>query len=116
MKKERISPYVLKRETDGQILMEAYYVKHYFEGYSALFENYPATDTTVWLCKKLDFLDRSYGNNLCVLYRNYPDEPSTLIGYYVFLREIRSETEATQAMQEEVEGDFFFNSIIEELE
>lgn len=111
---KKMLPYSLKRETSGELLMDGQYVKHYFEGYCALFEKYPATSTTVWLCRKLDFADRSYKNNLCILYRNYPNEPSTLIGYYVFLCEVSSESEATKKMQEEIEGDLFFRSIIEE--
>lgn len=107
------APYVLKRESSKEVLFEAAYVKHYYEGFCALFEKYPSTNTTVWLCRKLDFRDTSYGFHLCELIRQYEDG-NTRVGYYIFLCQTSSEAEATQAMQANISSRAVLQAIAED--
>lgn len=112
-KKTRNSPYVLKRQTNQEVLFEAAYVKHYYEGYCALFEKYPASHTNIRLCRNLGFKDESYKNDLCVLLRYWEGEEPTVIGYFVEICSAGSEAEATKRMQQNLEGAKLFRSLME---
>lgn len=109
-------PYVLKRYTNNEVLFSAAYAKHYFEGYCALSENYPALNTRVLLCRNIGGVDKKYGENLSVLIRQYPGAEDAIIGYFVILCETESEQDATQAMKKNIAGRAAFRSIMEQTE
>lgn len=104
--------YVLKRDTNKEVMFEAAYAKHYYEGYCALFENYPANDTRVLLCRRLPKQDQSYKHNLMALIQQYPDGESRICGYFVIIREVASEEDATRVMQENISGVTAMNQIL----
>lgn len=96
--------YVLKRDTTNETMFEATYAKHYYEGYCAMFENYPASNTRVLLCRRLDRQDKSYRHNLMSLIQQYPEGESRHCGYYVIIKEVSSEEEATNVMLANIAG------------
>lgn len=111
-----MKPYELRRDTNQEVLFEAAYAKHYYEGYCALFESYPASDTRVLLCRRLEKQDKSYRHNLMALYQQNPGEEERLCGYYVTIREVHSEEEATALMVENMSGSIFLRQVMEDIE
>lgn len=111
---KKIFPYILKRYTNNEVLFSATYAKHYYEGYCALSASYPAINTDVLLCRNLKNIDLSYGENLCVLVRQYPGEEDSIVGYFVILCHTNSEQEATQAMQRNISGRAALRTLMEQ--
>ena len=101
--------YHLKREADGSPLFEAAVVKHYEEGYSALFESFMTSNTNGLLCRRLDSIDRSYGNNLAALYKSGNDTP---ICYLICLSKVNSDAEAKQMAKSEQAGNAYYMSLV----
>ena len=110
---ERVLPYALIRDKDNELMFEASYVKHYAEGFCAMFEQYPSSCTKVLLCKKLTFRDSSYGFNLMRLVRRDNADESTNIGYYTQLALTTSEENATKLIQCEVAAELAIRTILE---
>lgn len=96
----------LVRLFDNKTVFDAAYVKYFpnpdgpgMLPYCALFDEYPAIETTIKLCKKVE-VDAAQGNmNACRLVSQGKD-----VGFYIPLATVHSEKEATNRVNANYRG------------
>lgn len=97
--------YELVRVRSGKLYMEAAYCKYYFNlPYAAIFAEYPVPVTKVVVLRKVAETDTHYGAHLCKLISYTTDGSPNVIGYYVPVRTVTSEKEATEAVEMDIRG------------
>lgn len=108
-------PYVLTKEKNSRVVLNAAYCKYYPHApYVALFESYPAAVTKVMLLRKVADDADSYGFRLCKLCRKDLDGSQKDIGLYVSICTVNSEKEATEAMERHIHSSWNTKHLLEE--
>lgn len=88
------TPYQLIQAKTGKVLMDGAFVKYYQDTpHCAVFAEYPAEETKIWVCRKVDPEEQDYGYRLATLISHGPSHEK-IIGSYVKLFEATTEEEA----------------------
>lgn len=106
------TPYHLIQEKTGKEQFAAAYVKYYPDTpHCALFQDYPAESTTIWVCRKVDPKEQEYGYRLHKLISHGAGQ-DRLVGYYVKLFEAKTEKEAEDRLIANLVGTAFIRTQI----
>ena len=91
-------PYQLIQEKTGKPLFEAAFVKYFPDTpHCAMFQEYPAETTTIWVCRKVDPNEQEYGFRLAKLI-SHGAGGDKVIGNYVKVFEAMTEKEAEKRL------------------
>ena len=106
-------PYKLIRCRDDRQMFGAVYVKYFPDGnYCALFEEYPAAETRIMLCRKVSNDTKRYGARLCKLMQVTASDPEKQIGFYVTVCEARSEAEVSLYYENNLIGNLILQATL----
>lgn len=101
----KLAGYQLINQATQQIRFEAMYVKYYFETpYCAIFEEYPAASTRILICRRLPDGEQNYRVTRCSLISRTLSGERKDIGTYVIEKEVRTEKDATAAVEASLRG------------
>lgn len=91
---KHITPYQLIQSKTEKILFQANYVKYYPDTpFCAMFKEYPADKTEIWVCRRVDPEEQQYGFRLAMLL-SHGAGGTNKIGDYIKVFQASSEEEA----------------------
>lgn len=108
---EKQKNYILAMPKTDEIVFQGDHVK-YFMGlpYIAIFENYPAATTRIWICKATE-RDFETDKRVCVLAVRKSYNEHKKIGFYIKLCEAQTEAEVNEKIETYQQGDLIFRKV-----
>lgn len=106
-------PYHLLHEPDGEVYFSAAYVKYIPDSaYCCLYEQYPAMDTRILLCRKANDPDEAKHKAIYTLVNRTANSADVPVGRYLPIAEVRSEGDAIERVEANIAGDVTLRLII----
>lgn len=111
-KTEQQKNYLLVIPGTNEVVFQGSYTKYYAGiPYIAVFENYPAASTRIWLCKATP-KDPNTDKRIRLLTLRKPYGEVKQIGNYIMLCEMQTEAEANDKIESFCGGDKIFRQVL----
>ncbi len=106
--------YVVINPNNNEPAFQGDYTKYYPDHpYMAIFEEYPSTQTRIWICERLSAPEKQGSNKqLRLLMVRQPDGQLKILGHFIHLSTVQTEQEANDKIQSLIRGDSLLMEIL----